>query len=135
MSNTRVWSMHDLMSNVDFKQAVVDNDKKTINTLLYQVGVDTSQEWKIVERLHKPLSFKNYEEPIFGPMVEYFPRTDKSWLTSGYASVEDVIEATPDSFMRSELMGMNRQSNFTGQGMDQYGCSEVDVEINDTIKE
>ena len=109
MSSTHVWSMHDLMSNADFKKAVVDGNKAKMEELLYQVGVDVQQDWDIIDRLHRPLSFKNYEEPIYGPMVEYFPRTDAAWLKSGYATVEDIIEATPDSHMRASLICMNRQ--------------------------
>lgn len=127
MSSTRTWSMHDLMSDADFKKAVVENNKAKMDELLYQVGVDVKQGWEIIERLHRPLSFKNYEDPIYGPMVEYTPRTDPTWLKSGYATIEDVIEATSDSFMRAELMTMNKQSNFTGNAMDKYGDSAVDI--------
>lgn len=124
--STRVLSFHDLMLDSEFKKAVTENNKQKMDELLYQVGVDVSQGWNVIERLHRPLSFKNYEEPIYGPMVEYSPRTDKEWLKSGYATTEEVIDATTDSFLRAELMTMSKQSNFTGDSMNKYGSNSAE---------
>ncbi len=117
--NTQVWSMIDLMSQPEFKAAVVANDTKKMNELLFEVGVDTNYDWEIITRLHKPLTYPNSSDPINGPMIQYTQRKDKAW--EKYMTTEELIDNNDDVFMKAELMSMNRQSNFSGDLIDNFG--------------
>jgi hypothetical protein len=123
---TRVLSFYDLFLDADFKKAWLEGKSDVYNKMLYGVGVDVEKGYSVIDRLHRPLSSRD-KVPVLGPMLEHYQRTDPAWLKSGYASVEDIIEATSDSFMRADLLSMNRQSNFTGNAIDKYGSNDVET--------
>lgn len=99
---SQVFSFYDLFLDANFKKAWMKEDKETIEKLLYMVGVDTTKEYKVIDRLHRPLSFKN-KEPVKGPMLEYQQRVDKQWLSSPYATWDEKLEACEDVTLKDQL--------------------------------
>jgi len=97
-------SFYDLMQNAEFKKAVVEEDKKKMEELLFSIGFDISQGYDLVSVLHRPETTK---QPWMGVRVEGFERTDKAWLDSPYASLEAHIGACPDASKRVHLAMLN----------------------------
>lgn len=114
---TKVISMYDLMSEASFKKAVIEDDKNKIDELLFLVGVDTTQPYEYIDRLHRPMTLKG-NDPVFGPMIEYFPRIDKEWLESDYCSFEDKVENCGDVGLRIELMQIGKRVDSTCMAME-----------------
>ena len=122
-------SFVDLERDAEWNVAWKAQNQKKVEELLYKYGCEIDYGYEIEVCLHRPRTSNSVD---YGPRISFKSRTDKEWQKN--MSVEDLI-ACSSSFVKGELMGMNRQSNFTGDAMSKYGCNEVDVEINDTIKE
>jgi hypothetical protein len=123
------YSFFDLEQHPDWAEAWRDQDEQRVSKILYSLGCDVNYGWEITVCNHRTRTTGQVE---YGPRMSFKQRVDKEFQK--YLSTEDLI-ACSSSFVKGELMGMSRQSNFTGDAMSKYGCNEVDVEINDTIKE
>ena len=90
-------------------------DKECVERILYENGMDIELGWTTETVLHRNLQNKVVDTLRFCGKH----RKDKAWLP--YLSTEDLIATTSDVFMKAELMGMNRRSNFSGDLIDKYG--------------
>jgi len=97
-------SFYDLMQNAEFKKAVVEEDKKKMEELLFSIGFDVEQGYDLVSVLHRPETTK---QPWMGLRAEGYEREDKDWLDSPYASLEAHIAACPDASKRVHLAMLN----------------------------
>lgn len=122
---SQVLSFFDLFLDPEFKKAYMNQDKKRVDELLFQVGVDVTKEYNVIERLHRPLSAKT-NEPIKGAMLEYSPRQDKQWLKSGYASWDEQLDACEDVTLKDQLGYISFEYTSTTQ---------MNVEIEKAAKE
>lgn len=99
---SQVLSFFDLFLDQEFKKAYMAQDKKRVDELLFVVGVDVTKEYHVIDRLHRPLSFKT-NDIVKGPMLEYEQRVDKQWLSSPYATWEEKLEACEDVTLKDQL--------------------------------
>lgn len=112
-------SFVDLERDAEWNTAWRAQDEKKVEELLYKYGADVKFGWEVEVVLHRPRCSNAAE---YGPKINFVQRTDAEWLP--YLSTEDLIATTSDVFMRGELMGMNRRSNFSGDLIDKYGEDE-----------
>jgi hypothetical protein len=116
-------SFYDLeMNEPEWLEAWKSQDKEKVEKLLYKWGCDTKYGWEIEVHLHRPRTSNQVE---YGPRFQFVERTDKEFAP--YVSTEDMIANTKDSFLRSELMTISQQSNFSGSLIDQYGEEEEKI--------
>lgn len=95
--------------NISMSDVIVcqgyDGSDESIKKILYNLGVDTSQE---IESL--VCSHRNLRNQVVS--CEYFmgfERTDKAWVNSPYSSLEAVIASSSDSSKRQMLREMSVQ--------------------------
>ena len=105
-------SLSDLMLVEGWKA----NDIESVERILYENGIDVGLGWHTERLLHRNLQNKVVDTIRFSGVQ----RRDENWKRVGM-SLEDQIASTKDSFMRSELMTISQQSNFSGSLIDQYG--------------
>lgn len=116
------FSFFDLEQHPDWQEAWKSQDRERVTKILYSLGCDTNYGWEITVCSHRTRTTNQIE---YGPRLGFKQRTDKNWIKN--LTVEDQIAATSDVFLRADLLSINRQSNFTGQAMDKYGSSDVEV--------
>jgi hypothetical protein len=109
-------SFVDLEKDPEWNTAWRAQDEEKVEGLLYKYGADVKFGFEVEVVLHRPRCSNQAE---YGPKINFVQRTDAAWLP--YLSTEDLIATTSDVFMRSELMTMNRRSNFSGDLIDKYG--------------
>jgi len=100
-------SYYDLMNQPEFKQAVMKDDKKLIDKLLYSVGVNLEVGYETITCNHRPLGTN---KEWMGPMIIYEERQDKEWLSSGAASLNAHISSCKDPFLKGSLRAASAQS-------------------------
>lgn len=110
---TQVVSVADLLTDKQFKKAILEDNKKELASLLWQIGVDTKQPYEFVNKLHRPKSFLPSQEPMYGPMIEYYGRTDTQWLNSEWATADEIIDACEDAGMRTDMILMSKHVDST----------------------
>ncbi len=115
-------SFVDLEKDPEWNEAWKDQDEKKVEALLHKYGADLKYGWEVEVVLHRPRTSNAAE---YGPKISFVERTDKEFAP--YVSTEDMIANTKDSFLRSELMTISQQSNFSGSLIDQYGEEEEKV--------
>ena len=111
--------MFDLLKLPDFKLAVKLEDKETVERILWNLGVDTKQDWEFEECIHRPLT--NNNRAWEGLRVHGLERTDKEYLRSGYASLEAIAHSSSDKSLTRELLNLNPENNSVHEG--DYSCS------------
>jgi hypothetical protein len=79
------------------------NDEKVMKDIFYAGGIDTSQEFKIREVLHRPCTSN---EPWFGLRVEGLERLDQEWRHSGSCSLEAYLYSE-DQSLTDELNSLD----------------------------
>ena len=102
-------SLSDLITTKEWIEAEKNNDDKAKKDILFTLGLDVNHPDGVEEELveHRNLQ-KQVVKCIRFTGVE---RTDKSWLRSGYASMEGHLSAaSPD--VRKDMIKMNRQSKY-----------------------
>lgn len=70
-----------------------------LKDIAYQHGLDVDSGYEIRKGLHRNL----YKEAIDGEYLIANERLDKEWISSGYATIEAIIESHPDATMRDEM--------------------------------
>lgn len=98
------------------------DDMVSVERVLYENGIDVALGWHTERLLHRNLQNKVVDTIRFSGVQ----RRDDNWKRVGM-SLEDQIANTKDSFLRSELMTISQQSNFSGSLIDQYGEEEEKV--------
>lgn len=107
-------SISDLLLIDSFKKAFGEEDKQTIEKILYENGMDVTEPYTLEFSKHRNLRGNIVScERYVGE-----ERRDKNWLNSGAASWESVVESC-DLELRIALKTMGRQSNNTGNIIDQ----------------
>ena len=108
-------SMYDILQDKDLKQAVLDNNEDVIHKVLWTVGLDVHhEEFEMISCEHRPRSLK-INQTWNGPLFIAPERVDKQYLESGLASDTVKLEAKGDISLIAELNRIGRQSNFTGE--------------------
>lgn len=100
-------SISDLILVDGFKEKYGEWDVEGIEEILYQNGMDTTQHYELVKRLHRNLQNKVVDCIRY----EGVERCDKEWLMTGAASPEAHIKATTDYTLREELRNMSKEMN------------------------
>lgn len=117
-------SFLDLELDPEWNKAWREQDEKKIEALLYKYGADISFGWEVEVCLHRPRTSKAVE---YGPRFNFVSRTDKAWQP--YMSTEELIAATSDKHLKAELIGMSRQSNFSGAAIEEYGVADKGEDV------
>lgn len=102
--NYKLISFHDLLQIPAFKLAASVDCKETMERILWEAGLDTKEEYTIEWKLHRALTTNIPQENY---CVQGVGRTDKEFIASGFARVEDYVAASSDSSLRRELLGMD----------------------------
>jgi len=130
MSTPRSISLYDLMQYDVAKKAILNEDKKTLEAVLYSLGLDTEQPYHIDECNHRPLTKKD-NTPWFGGRYNGVERTDRQWELSGNMSWECKVACIRDPELRSELIMMGNQGSADKAFLDEKaGKSAVNNERN-----
>lgn len=119
-------SFYDLLQYPLFKMAAKQDDKELMKKIFHEAGIDTSEEFELVEVLHRPVTSK---EPWFGLRVQGDERLDREWLEGGVASFE-ARTYTTDASLRAELLSLDPR-NAINQKKDFTVDSECSVEVYD----
>jgi len=93
------YSFKDLLLHPLFKMAAKQDDKELMKQCFWEMGIDTSKPYEIVNCLHRS---RLDNTPWQGDMVAGLERLDKEWLQSEYASYEAKIY-TDNVFLKGEL--------------------------------
>lgn len=115
-------SFVDLEKDPEWLVAWRGQDSDKVDQLLYKYGCDLEYGWDVEVVLHRPRTSNAAE---YGPKINFKERGDKEWLP--YMSTEDMVANTKDSYMKADLMVMSKQSNFSGDLIDQFGEKEGDL--------
>lgn len=107
MSIQRAISLYDIMCYPEAKKAIQEQDKKTLEKILYSLGLDVKEPYELEECLHRPL-MKDGNEPWMGPRYVGNERQDKAYLESGNSTWENRIDACRDPELRADLLGMSK---------------------------
>lgn len=102
--NYKLISFHDLLQIPAFKLAAEMDCKETMERILWEAGLDTNEHYTIEWKLHRALTTNIPQENYCAQGVG---RTDKEFLASGHARLEDIVAASGDSSLRRELLGMD----------------------------
>lgn len=101
-------SISDLLLIDDFKVAFGKDDKKTIERILFENGMDVSEPYSLEFSKHRNLRGNIVScERYVGE-----ERQDRSWLKSGAASWDCIVESC-DLDLRIQLKTMGSQYNNT----------------------
>lgn len=114
-------SFVDLERDPEWNTAWKAQNKSKVEELLYKYGADIRYGFDVEVCTHRPRTSNAIEHV---PKIVFKERSDKEWLP--FMSTEDMIANTKDSFLRSELMTISQQSNFSGSLIDQYGEEETE---------
>ncbi len=106
---TRNISVYDLMFYPESKQAILNSDKKALDKILFDLGMDIKIGYELREFSHRPLK-KNDNLGWYGGCFVGFERQDYSWTQSEHCSWENRIELS-GSEMRDELLRLGRQGS------------------------
>lgn len=98
-------SVSDLVLVDGFKEAYARIDNETIKLFLHRNGLDTEQDYELVQVTHRNLR----NQVVNGQRYEGSERLDDEWIKSGYASLEARIEAVEDPSLRRTLRAMKAQ--------------------------
>ena len=93
------YSFKDLLLHPLFKMAAKQDDKELMRQCFWEMGIDTSKPYEIINCLHRS---QLDNTPWQGDMVSGEERLDKEWLQSEYASYEAKIY-TDNVFLKGEL--------------------------------
>lgn len=126
-SNYKNLSFYDLLQIPAFKLAAQQNCKETMDRVLWECGMDTNQNYEIVWTTHRALTTNIPQENY---LVMGWGRTDKSFIESGYARLEDIIAASGDSSLRAELLGLNPQGSMIDT---EYDANDLDLPDGEII--
>jgi hypothetical protein len=97
-------SFADLELLPEFRLALMRQDQKVFERILFENGLDVDQGYNVKYCLHRPrTNTKVYE----GFRVEANERVDNQWLNTGAASLDAYIYSSKDESLRNELLGMN----------------------------
>lgn len=96
-------SISDLMLVDGFAEAYANNDEKKIKTILYVTGLDVSHPFKSVFCTHRNL----HNQIVSCERYEGVERQDPSWMRSGNASLENVVNE--NDFFTEELRAISKQ--------------------------
>lgn len=107
MTVQRAISTFDLFCCNSAKQAVLSEDKKELEKILYSLGLDVKEPYSIESVLHRPLMKKD-NEPWFGPRYVGNERQDEAYLKSGSSTWENLIDSSRDPELRAELQKIGR---------------------------
>lgn len=103
-------SFYDLMQYPEAKQAILDNDEKAMNKVLYSLGLDINEYFEIVDCYHRPLTKKD-NSPWYGSRYVGVERQDKAYLESGNSSWENIVDSTGDIGLKLQLEQMSKQGS------------------------
>lgn len=99
-------SFYDLGKVNGFDHAVVLGNKREVERILFENGLNVSEKYEYARNTHRTLEGKQYT----GVRVEGVERTDPEWIASGCASMQAKIEAgTEDITLRHVLRRMSYQ--------------------------
>lgn len=130
MSTPRSISLYDLMQYDVAKKAILNEDKKTLEAVLYSLGLDTNEPYHLDECNHRPLTKKD-NEPWYGGRYNGNERQDREWLMSEHCSWENKVDSIRDPELRSELIMMGNQGSADKAFVDEKaGKSAVSSERN-----
>ena len=103
-------SLSDLITTKEWIEAEKSNDDKAKKAILFILGLDVNHPDGVEEELveHRNLQ-KQVVKCIRFTGVE---RTDKSWLRSGYATMEGHLAAA-SADVRMDMIKMNRRSKYS----------------------
>ena len=121
-------SFHDLMQFPAFKIAAKTNDREAMERILWELGMDITQPYEINQRLHRALTTNT---PIDGLRVEGLGRTDKEWLQSGFASLEDYM-ASSNWDMQKELRSLSKEMGLNSAERN-YDVVDYDIDEEETM--
>lgn len=108
-------SLYDILQDPALKQAVLNNDQETINQALWNAGLDIHhEEFEMLDCIHRPQKMAS-NESWKGLLFISAERTDSEYLNSDLASDDVKLEAKGDVSLIAELNRIGRQSNFTGE--------------------
>lgn len=103
-------SMADLALVDGFLEVYGKGDQKAIYDILYENGVDISQDVNEVYCTHRTLQDKIFT----GVRFESYERSDKEWLSTGAASLNAHIKSCNDVEQRMALRMMSREGSSDG---------------------
>lgn len=98
-------SLSDLLEVEGFAEAYGANDKKKMKEILWNCGMDTTQEVEEMFCEHRNLQ----NQVVKCLRYSGYERTDKEWIKSGYATLEAIIASSKDPYLRKELRTMSRE--------------------------
>lgn len=98
-------SLSDLIEVEGFAEAYGKDNKKQIREILWNCGMDTTQEVEEFVCEHRNLR----KQVVKCLRYNGYERTDKEWLSSGVATLEAVIASSEDPHLRQELRTMSRE--------------------------
>lgn len=104
----RYLSLSDLLMIEDFKKAYAEGDEKRIKQHLYHNGMDVTQNYELNFCTHRNLR----NEIVSCERFEGVERSDRTWIKSGYASIENLV--LEDDFTSGELRAMSKEG-FSGK--------------------
>lgn len=103
-------SLSDLITTREWIEAAMNNDDKAKKDVLFTLGLDVNHPDGIEEEFVEHRNLQNrVVKCIRFTGVE---RTDKSWLRSGYATMEGHMAAA-SADVRMDMIKMNRQSKYS----------------------
>jgi hypothetical protein len=121
MSVPNYLSFKDLEGVIGFQSAKENNDVQELERILYEHGADITQPYKIEFVNHRP---RTSNIPYEGLRVSYMERLDPSWIASGAASLNAIIESHSDRSLVKELHSLNPE------GRGQTSVFENDLEFS-----
>lgn len=117
------WSVSDLIREKGFQKAFGEDNKQAIYALLHSLGMDINRG--VEERCCTHRNRKN--EVVTCVRYEGWERTERAWITSGYASVDAYIDSTNDYSLKQELLNMGRTGeSFSEHELIDNSISEVE---------
>ena len=96
-------SFHDLNQVVGFKSAKETGDKKELERILWESGVDITKPYKMEKCHHRP---RTSNKPYFGFRFVFTERCDLPWRHSGACSMEAYCYSE-DSSLTRELLSLD----------------------------
>lgn len=97
-------SFKDLEGVIGFQSAKETNNIQEFERILFEHGVDVSLPYTIEYSTHRP---RTSNIPYEGLRVSFSERIDPSWIASGAASLNAIIESNSDRSLVNELHSLN----------------------------
>ena len=104
-------SVSDLLIHPEFKELQRNpphpkfNDTRTLERVLWELGLDTTQEYTTRECTHRNLQ----GDVVTCDMYRGRERTDKAWIQSGCASIEATMSSAGSAEMWRELQNIRNR--------------------------